>query len=84
MGRAFTYLMALQVQAIGLILLAWWGGDWLNKNHPISFNWYILTFTFGIIAVAHTFYVVVRHALDLDKKKKGNDSGAPPPSNRQS
>lgn len=63
LGKAFTYLIAAQVQAVTFILMAYWVGDWLNKNHPIDFNWYILTFVVGVLGIAQTFYVVIRAAM---------------------
>lgn len=63
LGKAFTYLIAAQVQAVTFILMAYWVGDWLNKNHPASFNWYIVTFVVGVLGIAQTFYVVIRAAM---------------------
>ena len=52
-----------------MIFLAYWAGDWLNKNHPIGFNWYAVTFTVGVLGVAQTFYVVIRAALVQGKQQ---------------
>ena len=75
-GKAFTYLMAAQVQAVGLIFLGYWAGTWLNENHPRDFNWFIVTFTIAVLGVAQTFYVVVKAALIQggSKKSEGSDS----------
>ncbi len=67
LARAFSYLIAAQVQAIGLILAAWWVGDWANKSHPIFVSWYAITFPVAILGVAQTFYVVIRHAFAQEK-----------------
>lgn len=66
--KAFTYLIAAQLQAIGLIIAAWWIGDWLNEQHPLPFNWYAITFPVAVLAVAQTFYMVIRHAYRMSKK----------------
>lgn len=71
--RALSYLIAAQIQAITLIIAAWLGGDWLNQHYPRGFNWYVVTFTVGMLAVVQSFYVIVRQALRSDKdssKKK--------------
>jgi len=68
MTRAFSYLIAAQFQAVGLIILAWWGGQYLNEHHPLSFSWYAITFPVAVLGTVHTFYVVVRHALRQGKK----------------
>ncbi len=66
-GRAFSYLIAAQVQAVSLILFGYWGGKWLNENHPVNFSWYLVTFTVAILGVAQTFYVVIKAALSPSK-----------------
>ncbi len=70
-AKAFTYLIAAQVQAVMLLLFAWYAGNWLNVNHARSFNWYVVTFSVGILATAQTFYVVVRHAIRQEKLRTG-------------
>lgn len=79
LGKAFTFLIAAQLQAIGIIMAAWWIGEWLNENHPLSFNWYAITFPIGVLAVAQTFYMVIRHAYRVSKGTAGagpKDKGA--------
>jgi tellurite resistance protein TehA-like permease len=78
LSRALSYLIAAQFQAVGLILVAWWGGNWLNEQHPLSFNWYAITFPVATLAVAQTFYVVIRHALRQAKGETGSRKPAPP------
>ncbi len=70
MARAFSYLIAAQVQAVALCMLAWWVGEWANANHPISVNWYAITFPVAVIGIAQTFYVVVRSAIRQSKQVK--------------
>ena len=72
LGKAFSYLIAAQAQAVSLILLAIYAGDWLNKNYPKSFNWYWVTVAIGTLGVAQTFYVVIRAAL-IQGKSKNDD-----------
>lgn len=78
--KAFSYLIAAQVQALTLILGAWWIGDWLNTHHPISFSWYAVTIPVGLLAMTHSFYVVIRYTMKQQKKidqkdAEKNDSG---------
>lgn len=68
MARALSYLIAAQLQAVSLIMLAWWGGNWLNVNHPLSFSWFAITFPVAVLGTIQTFYVVIRHALRQNKK----------------
>ncbi len=68
--KAFSYLIAAQFQAIGLIFAAWWIGDWLNLHHPMQVSWYAVTFPIGVIGVAQTFYTIIRHVFKKDDQKK--------------
>lgn len=67
MTRSLSYLIAAQVQAITLILAAWIAGDWLNERYPKDFNWYAVTFPIGILAVAQSFYVIIRRVIQMGK-----------------
>lgn len=68
LARGLSYLIAAQFQSLGLLGAAWWIGDWLNHNHPARISWFALTFPVGVLAVAHTFYMVVRHAFAEAKR----------------
>lgn len=72
MARALSYLIAAQVQAVALCMLAWWVGDWANQNHPMAVNWYAITFPVAVIAIGQTFYVVVRAAIRQNKKQSAS------------
>jgi hypothetical protein len=74
LARGFSYLIAAQVQAITFILMAWYVGQWANREHPIGVNWYVITFPVAILAVAQTFYVVIRAAL-RQGASESTDSG---------
>ena len=63
MGKAFAYLIAAHVQVIGIVFMAWWLGTWLNVNHPIGFNWLYITIPFGILAMVHSFYLIIRSLI---------------------
>lgn len=69
MARAFSYLIAAQVQAVALCIFAWWVGEWANTHHPIFVSWYAITFPLAVLAIAQTFYVVIRHAFKQNGKK---------------
>ncbi len=72
-AKAFSYLISAQVQAVTLILMAFWVGDWLNDNYQKDFNWYVVTFPISILAIVQTFYMVIKAALNLDKNSKKKD-----------
>ena len=70
LGKAFTYVIAAQFQAIGLLMTAWWVGDWLDRAHRASFSWQLVTLPVGVLVVAQTFYLMVRRAYLLTKERK--------------
>jgi hypothetical protein len=67
LARAFTYVIAAQIQVVGFIFLAYWVGDWLNKSHPASFSWYWVTGVIGGLCSIQTFYVVIKAAMSAGK-----------------
>lgn len=67
-AKALSTLIAAHMQAVGLVMAAYYVGDWLNASYPRDFSWYIVTFTVAVIAIAQTFYVVVRYAMRESKK----------------
>lgn len=69
-SRGLLLLVAGQVQALGLLYIAWKGGVWLNSNYPQSFNWQTVTFLVGIAAVFHTFYVIIKATNAMAKKSE--------------
>lgn len=70
-GRAFSYLIAAQFQAVALLFFAWWAGQWLNEHYAKSFNWYAVTIPLAVIGMAQTLYVVVRQVM---KEGKSDDA----------
>lgn len=67
--RAFGYLLAFNVEAIALITTAWFGGRWLNTNHPISLNWFFVTFLLAVLGMGRSVYVLMK---SLDKSVKSD------------
>jgi len=58
--KAFSYLIAAHVQAVGIIFASWWIAKELDSSYPIGFPWLSITIPFGIIVVVHTFYLILR------------------------
>ncbi len=63
LSRGMGYAMAIPTQALGLFAFAWYAANWLNENHPIGINWFVITFIIAIVAVVHTVYLIVRKEL---------------------
>ena len=74
MTRSLSYLIAAQVQAITLIIAGWLVGQWLNQKYPADFNWYAVTFPIAILAVAQSFYVIIRRVIELGKDREEKKS----------
>jgi len=65
MFRAFGYLMAFNVEAIALIVGAWFAGNFLNEKYPASHDWYLLTFPVAVLGIGKSLYNVLKK---IDKK----------------
>lgn len=74
-GKAFSVAIAAQFQALGMLGLAWYAGDWLNNHYPQNFNWFFLTFLISIISIAQTFYVMLRHFMKTDRTSQEGNGG---------
>jgi MFS family permease len=66
-SKAFAYLIAAHVNSIGLILGSYWLGGWLNKNWPVSFSWLLITIPLGVLAIGHSFYLIVKTLIRISK-----------------
>ena len=74
LAKAFAYLIAAHVQAIGMVFMAWWLGTWLNSRYPIGFNWLFITIPFGVLAMAHNFYLIIRSLIWQKKAAESRDA----------
>ena len=70
LSRGMGYAMAIPTQAIAMFVAAWYGGEWLNANHPMDFNWFAVTFLFAFVSTGHTVYMIVRKELRSEQKEK--------------
>lgn len=68
--KAFTYVIAAQFQAIGVLMTAWWVGDWLDRNRAASFSWMAITIPVGVVVMGQTFYLMIRRAYQLTKTEE--------------
>lgn len=73
LSKAISYLIAVQFQAVALIIAAWLVGEWLNSHYPRDFSWYVVTIPIGVLSIAHTFYVLIRYVLKTGKSDKKSD-----------
>lgn len=68
--RNVSYLLGANMQAVSLLLVAWWVGDYLNSNFGKSFNWMLLTFIIAGIVIVHVWYVIIKKLIAQEKSKK--------------
>ncbi len=73
MAKAFAYLIAAHVQAMGLVVFAWWLGKFLNQRYPQDFNWLVWTIPVGVLAMGQTFYLIIRNLLWQKKAAEKRD-----------
>lgn len=55
-----------------LIIGAWLLGSWLNENHPVSFNWFVVTFLVSFVVILHSFYVVFMTLTRVEAAQEKN------------
>lgn len=74
LSRGLSYLLAANFQMFAILGFSWWLGDYLNKHYPLGFNWYAVTFPFGLAVIAHTFYLVIKSLARLEKSDEKSDT----------
>lgn len=71
MARGLSYLMGASFEAVALVIGAAIGGKWLDGNYPQDFRWINITMPFSLLLIAHTFYVVLRAVIRMEKSEDG-------------
>lgn len=72
MTKAFGYLLAANFEAVALMIAAWFGADYLNTVLPQSFSWVPVTFTIAGLVIMHSWYVIFKTLLRLDREQRMN------------
>lgn len=65
--KIMSYLLAANAEAVVLIMIGYWLGNWLNEQHPIGVSWFVVTFSIAIAGVGFSFYKVVRALIQMDR-----------------
>lgn len=73
MARGLSYLIAACFEAVAVIFGAAFAARWLDQNHPQTFRWLAVTMPIGFLVICHTFYVVLRAIVRMDKSSPGPD-----------
>ncbi len=73
MARGLSYLVGASFEAVALVIGAAIAGKWLDINHPQSFRWIAITMPFCLLVIAHTFYVVLRAVIRMEKSEEPKD-----------
>lgn len=78
MARGLSYLIGASFEAVALIIGAALAGKWLDGNYPQGFRWIAITMPLSLLVIAHTFYVVLRAVVRMEKSEdsgRGNGDG---------
>jgi hypothetical protein len=70
--RAFGLVMAANFETIIYMGVAWWAGRWLNEQHPQDFDWSRVTYVFGLLLIARSWYVVFRLMIRSQRSSDQN------------
>ncbi|NDE15643.1 hypothetical protein EBZ80_12005 [bacterium] len=73
MARGLSYLIAACFEAVAVIFGAALAARYLDANHPQGFRWLALTMPVGFLVICHTFYVVLRAIVRMDKETSATD-----------
>lgn len=68
--KAFAYFLAANTQAVAFILAAYFFVPILEEHYPQSFSWGYIIWPLCIVAVSHTYYVVMRRLLQIERDMK--------------
>ncbi len=77
MARGLSYLIGVSFEAVAIIFGAALAAKWLDANYPQSFRWLTVTMLLALIVIGHTFYIVLRAIIRIDRaegKGDGRDS----------
>ena len=63
--------MGASFEAVALVIGAAMVGKWLDSNYPQGFRWITITMPVSLLVIAHTFYVVLRAVVRMEKSDGG-------------
>lgn len=66
--KGLTYILAATSQAVGLIILGYLAGPWLDEVFPIGMAWRPITLVLALIVSGHFYYVVLKSLMKGNKK----------------
>ena len=72
MNKSFGYLLAANFEAVAVLLAAWFGGSYLNESMPQNFSWLPVTFAMAGIVIVHSWYVIFKVMIRLDREQRMN------------
>jgi hypothetical protein len=61
--RLFSYLIAFQVESVGLILVAWILGGWLESKYPMRVPWVVITFVCAFLGIGKALYALLKEIM---------------------
>lgn len=67
MTRGLSYLIGASFEALAILIGATLLAGWLDQNHPIAVKWIVVLLPLSLVVVAHTFYVVLRAILRMER-----------------
>jgi putative effector of murein hydrolase len=68
LSKAMTTLIAINMQVAGLIVAAFWARDYLSQHYPQSFSWDLVVVPLLIVAILHSYYLMIRYLMALNRR----------------
>lgn len=73
--KAFGLVMAANVEAIVLFIVAQWVGTWLNQNYPRDSDWHQISYLMAVLILGVSWYRMFRFlALQYKKDQEEGES----------
>lgn len=66
----FTYLLVLNFELVLFMVGGIYGGIYLNKHYPLSFNWLILTTPLSLLLCIYLLYRYLVGIIKSEEKKR--------------
>lgn len=70
-------VLAGNMESVVILGLAWWGGEALDERWPLGYPWIYWTILAGLIVVGHTWYIIIRKILEIDREARKSAPSLP-------
>ena len=59
-----AYLIAINIEAAVIILVAWVVAEWANSSYPQKFSWITVAIPVALLIIIKQWYTVIKKLID--------------------